>query len=141
MRATTGPHRRRRLGAAALALLVLAAADAAARPGPTGPLIVTQHRTYRQGVVLVLDAIVENVSPQVVEAAQVAVEFYSFFDELLRVEPAVLQPPTLGPGHKASLRVGTPWSEHVRKIRFRFTWRAGGEQFQNRPEDEPPVWR
>jgi hypothetical protein len=127
------------VGALALAAVLLAGVSAEAR---TSALHVTHHQTYREGVFLVLDALVDNVSPGMVEWAEVAVEFYDFFDELLRVEHAVLRPPTLGPGHRAAFRVATPWTEDVRKIRLRFTWWTEGQQFQNRPQDEPPLrWR
>lgn len=65
-------------------------------------------------------------APSVVEP----VEFYNFFDELVRVEATALSPATLGSGHVAGLRAVTPYSEAVRKIRYRFTWSRGGERFQ-----------
>jgi hypothetical protein len=123
----------------ALALAaVLLAGSAEAR---TSALLVSHHHTYREGVFLVMDALVDNVSSGMVDWAEVAVEFYNFFDELLRVEHAVLRPPTLAPGQRAAFRVATPWTDDVRKIRVRFTWWAGGRQLQNSPEDEPPLWR
>jgi hypothetical protein len=128
----------RLVGALALAAVLLAGTSAEAR---TSALVVTHHHTYREGVFLVLDALVDNVSPGMVEWAEVAVEFYDFFDELLRVEHAVLRPPVLSPGQRAAFRVATSWTDDVRKIRLRFTWWAGGQQFQNRPEDEPPLGR
>ena len=101
----------------------------------TGTLRVVQDRTYRAGVFLVVDAIAENLSPRRVDWAEVSVEFYNFFDELLSLEYTALQPPTLGPGQKGTFRVVTPFSDDVRKIRYRFTWWQDREQFQNRPED------
>jgi len=108
--------------------------------GATAVCIV-QDRVYRQGVFLVVDAVVENVSPRRVDWAEVSVEFHNFFDELLSAEHTVLQPPTLGPGQRAVLRVATPFTEAVRKLRYRFTWRQAGEQLQSRPEEEQASWR
>ncbi len=91
---------------------------------------IVQDRVYRAGVFLVVDALVENQSPRNVEGAEVLVEFYNFFDELVRVEPTTLIPATLGSGQVAALRVVTPYSDAVRKIRYRFTWRQDGERLQ-----------
>ncbi len=93
-------------------------------------LAIVQDRVYRAGVFLVVDALVANQSPRRVEAADVSVEFCNFFDELIRVEVTTLIPATLGPGQAAALRVVTPYSDAVRKIRYRFTWRQDGEQRQ-----------
>lgn len=56
--------------------------------GLTQPVVfaIVQDRIYRAGVFLVVDALVENKSTRKVEAAEVSVEFYTFFDELVRVE-------------------------------------------------------
>ncbi len=67
-------------------------------------LAIVQDRTYRAGVFLVVDALIENKSPGNVEAAEVSVEFYTFFDELVRVEHSLLAPTTLGPGQVAALK-------------------------------------
>ncbi|MGH7331350.1 MAG: hypothetical protein ACREKS_01120 [Candidatus Rokuibacteriota bacterium] len=48
---------------------------------------IVQDRVYRAGVFLAVDALVENQSPRNVEGTEVLVEFYNFFDELVRVEP------------------------------------------------------
>ncbi len=135
------PWRAALAAALALGLAAAAGADEPAAPGATGALRVVQDRVSRLGAFLLVDAIVENTTAGPIEAAEVSVEFSSFFDELLGVEHAVLGPASLGPGQKASFRVATPFSEAIRKIRYRFTWRAGGEQLQNRPEAERPVWR
>lgn len=107
----------------------------------TNPLRIVQDRTYRLGVFLVTDAVVQNASPRRVDWAEVSVEYYSYFDELRSVEHTVLRPSALGSGQRATLRVATPFNEAVRKIRYRFTWQQDQEQFQNRPEHEPPSWR
>lgn len=120
--------------------LTLALAPASAEPGQSA-LRVIQERAYREGVFLVVDALVENVAPVRVDATEVSVEFYTFFDELVSLEHTLVRPPTLGPGQKGTLRVITPYSDAVRKIRYRFTWWQDHAQFQNRPEDEPPSWR
>src|SRR5918992_1541141 len=120
-----------RAGLCVMALALSAATGEAC----TGTLRVVQDRTYRAGVFLVVDAIAENLSPRRVDWAEVSVEFYNFFDELLSLEYTALHPPTLGPGQKGTFRVVTPFSDDVRKIRYRFTWWQDREQFQNRPED------
>ncbi|MBI4610468.1 MAG: hypothetical protein HY726_15835 [Candidatus Rokubacteria bacterium] len=112
----------------------------AGRAGTTA-LRVVQDRAYRVGVFLVVDALVENISPRRVDGAEVSVEFYTFFDQLVSLEHTVLRPARIEPGQKATLRVATPNSDSVRKIRYRFTWRENAEQFQNRPEEEKPTWR
>lgn len=110
-----------------LAMLSLAPAVSTAQPAA---LAIVQDRVYRAGVFLVVDALVENHAPGTVEGAEVLVEFYTFFDELVRVEPTTLIPATLGPGQVAALRVVTPYSDAVRKIRYRFTWRQDGARVQ-----------
>lgn len=122
------------------AVLALALPPASADSGQSA-LRVIKDRAYRQGVFVVVDAIVENVAPARVDAAEVSVEFYTFFDELVSAEHTVILPPALEPGQKGTLRVFTPYSDAVRKIRYRFTWRQDYAQFQNRPEEEPPSWR
>lgn len=123
-----------------LLLLALAPPQASAEQSQSA-LRVVQDRVHRQGVFLVVDAIVENAAPARVDAAEASVEFYTFFDELVSAEHTVITPPSLEPGQRATLRVFTPYSDDVRKVRYRFTWRQGHAQFQNRPENEPPSWR
>jgi hypothetical protein len=92
-----------------------------------------QDRVYRVGVYLVVDARVRNQSPWAMDGAEVTVEFYDFFDELLSAEHTVLRPVSLGPGQEGTFRIATPFGtyvEGVRSIRYRFTWRHGPEQFQ-----------
>lgn len=107
----------------------------------TTALRIVQDRVYRSGVFLVVDAIVENNSTRRVDWAEVSVEFYNFFDQLVSLEHTVLRPPALEPGQKGTLRVATPYSNTVRKIRYRFTWWQDREQFQNLPEEEHLSWR
>lgn len=97
----------------------------------TTALLVIQDRAYRVGVFLVVDALVENASSRRVDWAEVSVEFYNFFDELVRLEHTLVRPPTLGPSQTGSLRVATPFSDTIRKVRYRFTWRQNGEQLQS----------
>ena len=132
---------RRWLGPSLVALgLSLVLSGPLAEAGESA-LRVVQERAYRVGVFLVVDAIVENVAPARVDDAEVSVEFYTFFDELVSLEHTWIRPHTLGPRQRGSLRVVTPYSDAVRKIRYRFTWRQDHEQFQNRPEEGPPSWR
>lgn len=129
---------RRALGLALAPALALLAVELV---GAADPLVVTRHRFFRQGPLLLFDALVENRSPQTVAQVEVTAEFLSFFDELLRLEHVGLQPPVLGPAHRGALRVATPWHEAIRKVRLRFTWWIEGQQFQSRPEDELLIWR
>jgi hypothetical protein len=96
---------------------------------------IVQDRIYRSGVFFVIDALVENRSTNRAEGVEVLVEFYNFFDELLRVEHGVFGPSTLGPGRVAALRVVTPYGETLRgetlrRLHYRFTWVQGGQQLQ-----------
>lgn len=111
--------------AAALLLpsAVLAADDQA--------LDVTQDRVYREGVYLVVDALVQNHTGAYIDGVEATVVFLDFFDTLLRAEPTVLTPVTLAPGQSASLRVAVPYNDSVRKLEYRFTWRQQGTQLQS----------
>lgn len=64
---------------------------------------MVEDRTYRRGALLVVDALMENISPGHVDGTEVSVEFYNFFAELVSLEYTVVRPPTLGPGHKGAL--------------------------------------
>jgi hypothetical protein len=94
------------------------------------PVAIVQDRVYRAGVQLVVDTLIENRTANPMEGVEVLVEFRNFFGELVSVEYTVAAPPILGPGHVAALRVVTPFSEAVRKLYYRFTWRHNGEQTQ-----------
>lgn len=93
----------RGIGAAGL---VLAALLSWPPPGDAraAALQVVRERTYRLGDLLVVDALVENVSGRRVDQAEVS-------DGLLSLEHTPLRPPALEPGQRASLRVATPYSE------------------------------
>jgi hypothetical protein len=111
--------------------------------GTTGPIVVrlVQDRVYRVGVYLVIDALVRNQSSRRIEGAEVSVEFYNFFDELVSAEHTVLRPVSLGPGQQGTFRIATPYGSYVdgvRSIRYRFTWREGAEQFQE--IDKRDLW-
>ena len=69
----------------------------------TPTLHVFQDRAYRLGVFLVVDALVENTSPRRVEAVEISLEFYNFFDELVSVEHTIVRPVILGPGQTGTL--------------------------------------
>ncbi len=120
--------------------LALAHPQASAESGQSA-LRVVQNRAYRDGVFLVVDAIVENVAPVPVDRAGVSVELYNFFDELVSLKHTPVRPPTLRPGQRGTLQVVMPYTDAVRKIRYRFTWRQDHEQLQSQPEDGPPSWR
>ena len=94
-------------------------------------LAVTQDRVYREGVYLVVDALVQNHTGAYIDGVEATVVFLDFFDTLLRAEPTVLTPVTLAPGQSASLRVAVPYNDNVRKLEYRFTWRQQGTQLQS----------
>ena len=94
-------------------------------------LEVTQDRVYREGVFLVADALVENNTGAYIDGVEATVVFLDFFDTLIRAEHTVVSPVTLAPGQTASLRVSVPYSDGVRKLEYRFTWRQQGTQLQS----------
>lgn len=122
---------------ATLLAMAVALWPAASHP-ETDPVTVVQDRLYRVGVFLVADALVENRGRGLIDQVEVSVEFYDFFDQLLSAEYTQLRPFTLGPGQAATLRVLTPYTDRVRKLRYRFTWRQAGEQIQHVSKRE--VW-
>lgn len=108
-------------------------ADAGARPRcqPEGTALrVVDQRLYRYYTFLVDDAVVANAASAPVEHVHVSVEFYNFFDELLRAERTILTPLVLPAGALASFRVSTPFPENLRKVAYRFTGRSEAGTFQ-----------
>jgi hypothetical protein len=108
-----------------------------------GVFAIVQDRIYRNGVFFVIDALVENRSTSRVEGVEVLVEFYNFFDELLRVEQSGFSPSTLEPGRVAALRAVTLYgetlrAETLRKLQYRFTWTHSRQQVQEVQRRE--VW-
>jgi hypothetical protein len=93
-------------------------------------LEITQDRIYREGVFLVVDALIENHTGAYIDGIEATVVFLDFFDALVRAEHTVLRPVTLAPGQSASLRVAAPYHDRVRKLEYRFTWRQQGAQLQ-----------
>jgi hypothetical protein len=117
--------------AAALVLVSVARAQDA--------LEVTQDRVYREGVFLVADALVENNTGAYIDGVEATVVFLDFFDTLIRSEHTVVSPVTLAPGQTASLRVAVPYTDGVRKLEYRFTWRQQGTQLQSSVRRD--IWR
>lgn len=95
------------------------------------PIAIVEDRIYRAGVFLVVDALVANKTTQRIESVEATVEFRDFFGALVRAEHTVASPVTLGPGQGGVLRVVTPYSEAVRRLQYRFTWRQNGAQVQS----------
>ncbi len=93
-------------------------------------ITVLQDRVYRADIYLAIDALVQNKSSRGTEAIEVSVEFYNFFDELVTVEHTLVAPTSLGPSQVGALRVVTLYSDALRKIHYRFTWRQDGAQWQ-----------
>jgi hypothetical protein len=94
------------------------------------PIAIVEDRVYREGVFLVVDALVANHTPQRIEGVQATVEFRDFFGQVKRVEHAGARPDLLGPGQVGALRVVTPYSDGVRSLHYRITWWQNGAQFQ-----------
>lgn len=127
----------RRVSLIALAVLITAIpprADARTprcQPADASPFQVVEQRLFRHHAMLVDDVVVVNVSPAAIDGVHVSVEFYSFFNELVRAERTVLTPPVLPPGGGASFRVATPLTQDARKIAYRFTGRRDTATFQS----------
>jgi hypothetical protein len=117
--------------ACVLALVVGLALPTAVLAADDQALDVTQDRVYREGVYLVVDALVQNDTGAYIDGVEATVVFLDFFDTLLRAEPTVLTPVTLAPGQSASLRVAVPYTDKARKLEYRFTWRQQGTQLQS----------
>jgi hypothetical protein len=96
------------------------------------PIRITDDRVYREGVFLLVDALVQNGTGHFIDGAEVTVVFLDHFDALVRSEHTVLRPLSLAPGQTASLRVAVPFHDSVRKLEYRFTWREDGGQLQSR---------
>jgi hypothetical protein len=126
---------------AAILFVLLAQAPALPPVRVDAPISILQGRIYRQGPYLAVDGVVGNTGDRAVEGLEVSVEFYDFFGALLGVEHTLVRPPSLMPGQKATYRVVTPFSEDLRRARYRFTWRADGQQFQSELETTVAVWR
>src|SRR4029453_5922467 len=90
--------------------LALAAALVPPAPGLAADeaIQVTQDRVYREGVFLVVDALVENDTGAYIDGVEATVVFLDFFDTLVRAEHTVLSPVTLAPGHTDSPRRALP---------------------------------
>jgi hypothetical protein len=119
------------LGLATALALAAALLPPAPRLAADEAIQVTQDRVYREGVFLVVDALVENHTGAYIDGVEATVVFLDFFDALVRAEHTVLSPVTLAPGQTASLRVAVPYSDAVRKLEYRFTWRQQGVQLQS----------
>jgi hypothetical protein len=92
---------------------------------------IVEDSVYRAGVFLVVDALIANQATQRIDGVEATIEFHDFFGALVRAEYTVARPGTLGPGHLGALRVVTPYSDAVRRLHYRFTWRQNGEQVQS----------
>src|SRR5687768_3414072 len=79
------------------------------------PITVMDDRVYREGVFLVVDALVANATGGRIDGVGATIVFLDFFDALVRVDHAVVRPVTLGPDQVGALRVVTPHSDAVRK--------------------------
>jgi hypothetical protein len=106
----------------------------AASAGPAvaaDPIVIVSDRVYREGVFLVVDATVANRTGAPIDGVEASVVFLDFFDTLVRAEHTVVRPVTLGAGQVGILRVFVPFSDAVRKVEYRFTWRQNGSLLQS----------
>jgi hypothetical protein len=94
------------------------------------PIAIVEDRVYREGVFLIVDALVANKTTQRIEGVEATVEFQDFFGKAKRVEHSWARPLTLGPGQVGALRVVTPYTDGVRRLLYRFTWWQNGVPFQ-----------
>ena len=135
--------RTRRFGLIAGSLVALALAPAPARAAeavPTCPrdrqiadgvggaapaLCVVARSRHREGMFLVVDALVRNISGRPMTRAEVGVECYTYSGDLLAVEDTVLRPDRLGPGQEGTLLAVTPWQDGIEKIA---TWSRGSRR-------------
>jgi hypothetical protein len=95
------------------------------------PIVIVEDRVYRAGVFLVVDALIANNTTRRIDGVEATVEFHDFFGALVGAEYTVARPGALGPGHTGTLRVAIPYSDAVRRLHYRFTWRQDGEQIQS----------
>jgi hypothetical protein len=150
--------RTRRFGLIAGCLVALALAPASARGSaaesvPTCPadrqiadrlggvapaLCVVADHAHREGMFLVIEALVRNISGRPMTRAEVGVECYTYSGDLLAVEDTVLRPDRLGPGQEGTLLVLTPWQDGIEKIRYLVTWQQADRQHQGAVELEVP---
>ena len=115
-------------------LLIVTGLWLAACAGPAraaDPIVIVGDRVYREGVFLVVDATVANRTGAPIDGVEATVVFLDFFDTLVRAEHTVVRPVTLGPGQVGMLRVFVPFSDAVRKVDYRFTWRQNGSLLQS----------
>lgn len=115
-------------------LLIVAGLWLPACAGPAlaaDPIVIVADRVYREGVFLVVDATVANRTGAPIDGVEATVVFLDFFDTLVRAEHTVVRPVTLGPGQVGMLRVFVPFSDAVRKVDYRFTWRQNGSVLQS----------
>jgi len=104
------------------------------RPGSPPALCVVADHAHREGVVLVVDALVKNISGRPLTRAEVSVESYTYFGDLLGAEDTVVRPDRLEPGQEGTVLVFTPWQDRIEKLRYLITWRQAGRQYQGSVE-------
>ena len=104
--------------------------------GAAPALCVVADRAHREGMFLVVDALVRNISGRPMTRAEVGVECYTDSGDLLAVEDTVLRPDRLGPGQEGTLLAVTPWQDGIEKIRYLVTWQQAARQHQGALERE-----
>ncbi|HKW93103.1 MAG TPA: hypothetical protein VJX92_14500 [Methylomirabilota bacterium] len=104
--------------------------------GSAPVLCIVADHAHREGVFLIVDALVKNISGRPVTGAEVSVELYTYSGDLLGAESTILRPAGLGPGQEGTVLVTTPWQEGVEKLRYLITWRQAGRQHQGAAEHD-----
>jgi hypothetical protein len=97
--------------------------------------VVTDH-VHREGMFLVVDAIVRNISGRPMTRAEIGVECYTYAGDQLAAEDTVLRPDRLEPGQEGTVLVVTPWQDGIEKVRYLVTWRQADHQYQGAVERE-----
>ena len=101
------------------------------RQGGLGPaLCIIADHAHREGVFLVIDALVKNISRRPMTRTEVGVECYTYSGELLAADDTVLRPDRLEPGQEGTVLVMTPWQDGIEKVRYMITWQQADRQHQ-----------
>ena len=108
--------------------------------GSTPALCVVTDRVHREGMFLVVDALVRNISGHPMTRAEVGVECYTYSGDLL-AEDTVLRPDRLDPGQEGTVLVVTPWQDGIEKVRYLVTWQQANRQYQGAVEREVALAR
>ena len=101
------------------------------RLGGSAPaLCIVADHAHREGVFLVIDALVKNISGRPMTRTEVGVECYTYSGDLLTADDTVLRPDRLEPGQEGTVLIATPWQDGIEKVRYLITWQQADRQHQ-----------